>query len=1096
MSSKIAACARQYVTGKYEYNKAKTNDHAANVLAIENHLEDLSVTRQEIESAAIREFEARFPKDYAAALAKKTPVEEPAPATPAEPVKKKSAVAEVKTSQETQADASKLDVLYRRVAELELKIDEIGASAEDVEKYTQQLEKTNQRIDDIHDKQLRVAAESNDDLTDVDEEVDALERSLDAASEADSRLDSDTRDYYNAGDDWMGAPTRALKDILSDNPTTGKLLAHLMHKDQKPLVRAIASVLYQLNVNPEIIYTPDAAGARGNYANGKVTIRRDGESPQVVLHEIWHAATVTELKKASLLSMKVQRSRTSNVFDALSLEDQRLVSAYRRLEDLKDEAKVALGQEGSLSNRYKNVIEFVAEALSDPEFQNMLANTVSSFSRMPGTSKEPTASLWKRFTSAIRSLMGARVSLKGFDDSILARILEASSHFASKEMDLSGESYNAGSLDATAPSLNAATVMSSSHDSLRKVFVATREAWHQKDYGKAARLTGRGWVISAKALLRSGGEWIHTMRGLSRQHAQFYGITDLISKMHNLKARVSNDFDHRMQLFLRTMRSKDGTVTEAIVNALAGTTLRHGTFDELPKEMLKEISERVKMFMKDPSTLYTLDPQTNFPVLISGLLDKWVPTMADMEKGFALPNEGRVSYPFQEVNNNKQLSAEEKTAKKEEIYKAYRSAMDSMAQGALHYLHTADQQARARDAADVADISKRYKDTAYDSVKKLREAFDTAYRNTSEIDLEKRKYEETDAAFQALEKIRVTLHGLVSGRQPLTSDEAKSVMASFGLDEAAMKKLLDPLTALVKTKTGIDNSEVKKIVQDIYSAANGTRLKESEAISAIQTMVTSYVPIRHYGKYMMTLSFVDEKGKAVSGAVQIAHAKDNEASPRATESVLDRYQSDNLADLEEAYKVLQKDKDTGLDADTNPFVWITVNEKDETGRVKTDDTGTPVTERVRAKLQWNPPTRVNEFKSTIKRIRPHEYLSMSDTLGISLSPEAREKLVKGTTNADAAQRKRQLNRSGVPGYSKDFVRAISDHLGGIASLVAIRSYEDPIQSMIADEPSWHWTDKQEEALKEARTAHEAAASAKAKPVHTSELTQPQAWAGP
>lgn len=83
----------------------------------------------------------------------------------------------------------------------------------------------------------------------------------------------------------------------------------------------------------------------------------------------------------------------------------------------------------------------------------------------------------------------------------------------------------------------------------------------------------------------------------------------------------------------------------------------------------------------------------------------------------------------------------------------------------------------------------------------------------------------------------------------------------------------------------------------------------------------------------------------------------------------------------------------------------------------------------------------------------YDYMTVTDQLGIHLSPTDREKLVKAMTKADSKARQ-SLQRGGNPGEDKDIVRVVSEQLESGAHIVSSNENKRELDRIMADDQVW------------------------------------------
>lgn len=206
----------------------------------------------------------------------------------------------------------------------------------------------------------------------------------------------------------VGSPSEVDPGIMAASAYSNKLsdtLGSLAEHGSTPGVRDYATKLQDLGVDatirraPTNDAVPDLLGRYDPTTNG-IDIYPGGESEDTILHEATHAATAQRINQAEA----IVTPRTQ--------DEAKLKSAYNELEQIRQAAIAAGGDEYGLTNAH----EFVAELHSNPNFQDFL--------KAQGTQK----SLWSRAVDAVRKLLGLSTDDRG----ALEKAMTASETFFSK----------------------------------------------------------------------------------------------------------------------------------------------------------------------------------------------------------------------------------------------------------------------------------------------------------------------------------------------------------------------------------------------------------------------------------------------------------------------------------------------------------------------------------------------------------------------------------------------------------------------------------------------------------------------------------------
>ena len=81
-------------------------------------------------------------------------------------------------------------------------------------------------------------------------------------------------------------------------------------------------------------------------------------------------------------------------------------------------------------------------------------------------------------------------------------------------------------------------------------------------------------------------------------------------------------------------------------------------------------------------------------------------------------------------------------------------------------------------------------------------------------------------------------------------------------------------------------------------------------------------------------------------------------------------------------------------------------------------------------------------------------LEMLDNLDLTLSNSDRETLIKALTEADSSARNRLLRRENIPGFSRDALRTMAQHIQDVSSSTASAAYAPRLTKLVNDTASW------------------------------------------
>jgi hypothetical protein len=207
---------------------------------------------------------------------------------------------------------------------------------------------------------------------------------------------------------------------------------------------------------------------------------------------------------------------------------------------------------------------------------------------------------------------------------------------------------------------------------------------------------------------------------------------------------------------------------------------------------------------------------------------------------------------------------------------------------------------------------------------------------------------------------------------------------------------------------------IQKAVQDIFLFDLQTRNAE---FYAKRTILGSYVPFSRRGEYQARLAAFDAQGNPV----------------RLDENIRDAmpyFQFESESEATAAREALENEFGNGQE-------WIL---KDEYGaEIK-------VTLRAESSEAAVSP-------SLTEAVNFNEFIYVLNRLNVNITPTARERIVKTLTNQNDRARK-NLQRSGNPGWDSDIVRSVSEHLEMVAHVAAKKIYRHRLDDIMLNNSSW------------------------------------------
>jgi hypothetical protein len=91
--------------------------------------------------------------------------------------------------------------------------------------------------------------------------------------------------------------------------------------------------------------------------------------------------------------------------------------------------------------------------------------------------------------------------------------------------------------------------------------------------------------------------------------------------------------------------------------------------------------------------------------------------------------------------------------------------------------------------------------------------------------------------------------------------------------------------------------------------------------------------------------------------------------------------------------------------------------------------------------------------SLTEAVNFNEFIYVLNRLNVNITPTARERIVKTLTSQNDRARK-NLQRSGNPGWDSDIVRSVSEHLEMVAHIAAKKIYRHRLDDIMLNESSW------------------------------------------
>jgi len=221
--------------------------------------------------------------------------------------------------------------------------------------------------------------------------------------------------------------------------------------------------------------------------------------------------------------------------------------------------------------------------------------------------------------------------------------------------------------------------------------------------------------------------------------------------------------------------------------------------------------------------------------------------------------------------------------------------------------------------------------------------------------------------------------------------------------------------------------QIQKAVRDIFLF---DLQAQNADYYAKRTILGAYVPFTRRGTEQVRLVAYDKRGNPV-------------ALNESAKSILPYFQfesrSEALASAEELEKTFGGDNE-----------WTFLDEDDA-----------EVTVRLRPEV-----SRVRQSPDLTEAVNFNEFVYVLNRLNVNLAPEVRERIITTLTNQNSRARK-NLQRSGTPGWDKDVIRSVSEHLETSAHVSAKKLYRNRLDDILLNSENWFGDPERLQALQDA-----------------------------
>lgn len=956
-----------------------------------------------------------------------------------------------------------------RIADLEAKQEEeyLPGRAELLDRLYDRAARLEEKAAGLREQQGMTAKEVAAESVVVDDEMQEVVEPH-SFGKVKGSLANDTTPDYPENEFIGGSDTPWVVELLKKTPTIGQLLdavgergdpvVSLLAKEIAQLV-GISEVQIEYSNTPEVNERGKRVGGRYDPTRNRVFLYAGGATEHTVMHEVVHAVTMHRIEQAQALSRDLAADKNLK----LTSEQQALLDTYSVLSRLRIEAAIAadkrgLGKMYGLQFGKNGVAEFVAEAMSNPGFQQFLKS-------VPSAERSTSPSIWGKFVNAVKHILGLT---KDELESVLARVLELTPGLVAtrRESNFIGTRVLENTAELAA-SLNpvSGTFVNQTQTASTAIGALARVALDN------APMMARSAGATVAKMARSVLDWTHTQRGAAMIHPQLGRLVSEASDMLRTKEKILTRMNELQREFLVSQRPVNwkGELSPVgkYVNEMLEATLNYYS-EGIPKPLLDRMSKVAKSYLMDDKVLYTDDAFSGMKRLIPSLEKEVMLPAEEFRKGIKIAKQDRtISVP--EGMSDEAF---------DKAYAAYKSAMLTMADSHIQKLVSAEVQALELMEGEVTQLPRRYKGEALKSMTALRNLYAAMYTRISELDMSKDKTTQADSNVGiTLERTSEILHGLARGVVSYESGEAKLVADNLGVSLKQLEEYMAPLVEKYNDAGKNDKVSVaKNIRNDIVGAARISRVKEARVYTAVKELFGMYVPARRTGEWTIRLKLVDQDGNDLVGTVKMA-----DGTVQETGAVLDVIQFGDGKLLSEGESILTQvhnDLNKQL-AEEGLTIDVDVQSYDSVGKPVRDSNNIPITKSVKAKLAWTKPERTRAHRSVAQRLSPIQMKTNLEVMGITLTAEQQERMVIGLTNQEATVRGR-LMRHFVPGYSTDFKQVLADYLGSVASSVALSEHGHRLQLMAApDADGWNWSKDDEAArvamekrVKDAKTGDE------------------------
>ena len=248
--------------------------------------------------------------------------------------------------------------------------------------------------------------------------------------------------------------------------------------------------------------------------------------------------------------------------------------------------------------------------------------------------------------------------------------------------------------------------------------------------------------------------------------------------------------------------------------------------------------------------------------------------------------------------------------------------------------------------------------------------------------------------------------------------------AFAGAEYDDLRAALPSLRAKIRSKE--DSFVAQKAIRDLFLF--DLQSKNAEYY-AKRTILGSYVPFTRRGDQQVRIVAVDDKGNPVKLDENVRN-------------VLPYFQFNSRSEADAAAADLE------LQFGDDDYTLL-------------DENGNEVSVRFVAEI-----SKVRQSPDLTETVNFNEFIYVLNRLNANIAPEVREKIITTLTSQNSRARK-NLQRSGTPGWDKDVIRSVSEHLETTAHVAAKKLYRHRLDDVLLNDSNWLGDAAKLRALKDA-----------------------------